>query len=83
MTWNAHTPVLVVTSPAETSNSKTEYYKSESPCGITMVNVGMPFLLDVAQEIFSEHSYCSFKVLKEQDSSDETLQIAPFTCNPS
>ena len=62
-----------VTIPAETSNSKTEYNKSESCCGITMVNVGMQFPLDVAQEIFTEHSYCSFKVLKEQDSRDEAL----------
>ena len=30
------------------------------------------------QGIFSEHSYCSFKVLKEQDSSDKALQIAPL-----
>ena len=67
-----------LTSPAETCNSKTEYNKSESRCGITMVNVGMQFPLDVAQEIFSEHSYCSFKVLKEQDSSNEALQIAPL-----
>ena len=43
-----------------------------------MVNVGMQFPLDVAQEIFSEHSYCSFKVLKEKDSSEEALQIAPL-----
>ena len=43
-----------------------------------MVNAGMQFPLDVSQEIFSEHSYCSFKVLKEQDSSDEALQIAPL-----
>ena len=42
-----------LTSPA--CNSKTEYYKSESRCGITMVNVGMQFSLDVAQEIFSKH----------------------------
>ena len=66
-----------LTSPAETCNSKTEYNKSESRCGI-MVNAGMQFPLDVAQEIFSEHSYCSFKVLKEQDSSDKALQIAPL-----
>ena len=64
-------------SPAETCNSKTEYNKSESRGGITMVIVGMQFPLDVAQEIFSEHSYCSFKVLMEQDSSNEALQIAP------
>lgn len=51
-----------LTSPAETSNSKTEYNKSESRSGITMVNVGMQFPLDVAQEIFNEYSYCSFKV---------------------
>lgn len=43
-----------------------------------MVNVCMRFPLDVAQEIFNEHSYCSFKVLKEQDSSKEALQIAPL-----
>lgn len=43
-----------------------------------MVNVGMQFPLDVAKEIFSEHSYCSFKVLKEQDSSDKALQNAPL-----
>ena len=43
-----------LTSPGETSNSKTEYNESESRCGI-MVNVGMQFPLDVAQEIFSEH----------------------------
>ena len=67
-----------LTSPADTSNSKTEYNKSESRCGITMVNVGMQFPLDVSQEIFSEHSYCSFKVLKEKDSSEEALQIAPL-----
>ena len=66
-----------LTSPAETCNSKTEYNKRESRCGI-MVNAGMQFPLDVAQEIFSEHSYCSFKVLKEQDSSNEALQIAPL-----
>ena len=74
--WNAHTPVDL-TSPAETSNSKAEYNKSESRCRI-MVNVRMRFPLDVAQEIFNEHSYCSFKVLKEQDSSEEALQIAPL-----
>ena len=74
--WNAHTPVDL-TSPAETSNSEAGYNKSESRCRI-MVNVRMRFPLDVAQEIFNEHSYCSFKVLKEQDSSEEALQIAPL-----
>ena len=67
-----------LTNPAETCNSKTEYNKSESHCGITMVNVGLQFPLDVAQEIFSEHSYCSFKVLKKQESSNEALEIAPL-----
>ena len=64
-----------LTSPADTSNSKAEYNKNESRCGISMVNLGMQFPLDVAREIFSEHSHCSFKVLKEKDSSEEALQI--------
>lgn len=40
LTWNAHTPVDLA-SPAETSNSKAEYNKSENRCGI-MIHYMLP-----------------------------------------
>ena len=65
-------------STAKTAISKVDTYTADSPSGgITMVNKGMQFPLDVAQEISSEHSYSSSKV-KEQGSNNEALQNAPF-----
>ena len=69
-------------STAETANPEFDTYAADSLSGgITMINKGMQFPLDVAQEISSEHSYSSSKV-KEHGNNNKASQNAPFQETP-
>ena len=71
-------PIIDLSSTAEATNLELDTYKVYSQTGgITVVNKGMQFPLDVAQEIYHEHSYSS-SIVKQQESNDRPSQNDPF-----